>query len=178
MTVRAVRPGDAAAIAAIYTPFVRDSAVSFELDPPDAAEMRARIDGAAGVYPWLAVEVDGAVRGYSYAAAFKPRPAYRHTVETTVYIAADARRRGLGKMLYRALLDALAGQGYAQAIASISLPNMASIRLHERLGFTAVGIYRQVGFKHGAWHDVGVWQRALACPASPPDGPSDLTQPR
>jgi phosphinothricin acetyltransferase len=162
--VRAARAEDAAAIAAIYAPYVKASVISFETEAPDAAEMARRMaEGAA--YPWL-VACDGeALLGYAYAAAFRTRPAYRFSVETIVYVADGAHRRGIGLQLYRTLLPVLEVQGYAQAIAAITLPNEASIRLHERLGFRQVGTYERVGFKFREWRSVGLWQRAL-CPLS------------
>jgi phosphinothricin acetyltransferase len=172
MRPRAATPDDAAAIAEIYAPFVTGSAVSFETDPPDAAGMRARIQAGGGLYPWLVGEAeDGSVLGYAYAARFRDRPAYRFTVETSVYLRADATGRGFGRRLYGPLIETLEARGFTQAVASVTLPNAASVRLHERLGFERAGTYRQVGWKLGAWHDVGLWQRTLAPAATPPDGP-------
>ncbi|HLL32027.1 MAG TPA: GNAT family N-acetyltransferase, partial [Allosphingosinicella sp.] len=129
-------------------------------------------EAGGALYPWLAGEAeDGTLLGYAYAARFRDRPAYRFTVETSVYLRAGAAGRGLGRRLYEPLLAALEAQGFTQAIAAITLPNEASVRLHERLGFVSAGIYRQVGWKLGAWHDVGLWQRALAAPGTPPAEP-------
>jgi phosphinothricin acetyltransferase len=170
--IRAATPDDSAALAAIYAPYVRDSAVSFETEPPDAAAMRERMLAGGSLYPWLIGEdEEGAPLGYAYAAAFRTRAAYRFAVETSVYLRGDAQGRGLGRALYEPLLDGLEAQGFTQAIAAIALPNEASIRLHERLGFTQAGTYRQVGWKLGAWHDVGLWQRPLAPSATPPAEP-------
>ena len=172
MRVRAATPDDAAAIADIYAPYVTASVVSFETEPPDAGALRGRIESAAGLYPWLVAEAaDGTLLGYAYAAAFRTRPAYRFTVETTIYLREEACGRGLGARLYAPLLAILERQGFTQAIAAISLPNPASVRLHERLGFEAAGVYRQVGWKLGGWHDVGLWQRPLAPAATPPAEP-------
>lgn len=172
MRLRAATPDDAAALAEIYAPFVRGSAVSFETEPPGEAEMRARIEGGGALYPWLVGESDDrTVLGYAYAARFRDRPAYRFTVETSVYLRAEAAGRGLGRRLYERLLAMLEARGFTQAIAAITLPNPASVRLHERLGFERAGTYAQVGWKFGAWHDVGLWQRPLAVPASPPEEP-------
>jgi len=172
MRPRAATPDDAAAIAEIYAPFVRGSAVSFETDPPDEAAVRARIEAGGGLYPWLVGEdEDETILGYAYAARFRDRPAYRFTVETSVYLRAGAAGRGLGRRLYEPLLAMLEAQGFTQAIAAITLPNDASVRLHERLGFVLAGTYRQVGWKLGAWHDVGLWQKALARAATPPADP-------
>lgn len=172
MRLRAATQGDAAAIAEIYAPFVRGSAVSFETEPPDAEAMLARIESGGGLYPWLVGESDdGTLLGYAYAARFRDRPAYRFVVETSVYLRPEAAGRGLGRRLYEPLLATLEAQGFTQAIAAITLPNEASVRLHERLGFERAGTYRQVGWKFGAWHDVGLWQRALAPAGNGPGEP-------
>lgn len=174
MKLRAATPDDAAAIADIYAPFVTASAVSFETEPPDEAAMRARIEAGGALYPWLAAEEDGTILGYAYAARFRDRPAYRFAVETSVYLRAGASGRGLGRALYEPLLAMLEAQGFTQAIAAITLPNDASVRLHERLGFERAGTYRQVGWKLGEWHDVGLWQKALAAAGNPPAEPIAL----
>lgn len=166
MRIRAATPADAAAIAAIYAPYVTASVISFETEAPDAGEIARRMGEADGHYPWLVAEgEEGALLGYAYACAFRTRPAYRFSVETTVYVSGDAQRRGVGRALYAALLPVLEAQGYAQAIAAITLPNAASVTLHERLGFRQVGTYEKVGFKFREWRSVGLWQRAL-CPLS------------
>ena len=172
MKLRAATLRDAAAIAEIYAPFVAGSAVSFETEPPGEAAIRARIEAGGELYPWLVAEAeDKSLLGYAYAARFRDRPAYRFTVETSVYLRHDASGRGLGRRLYEPLLAMLVDQGFTQAIAAITLPNEASVRLHERLGFAPAGIYRQVGWKLGQWHDVGLWQRALAPATDPPEEP-------
>jgi L-amino acid N-acyltransferase YncA len=177
--VRAAEPADAAAIAAIYAPYVIGSVVSFETEAPDAAEIARRMAADAGTYPWLvACDDDGALLGYAYATAFRTRPAYRYTVETTVYVAGDAHKRGIGGALYGALLRMLEAQGFAQAIAAITLPNPASITLHERHGFRRIGAYEAVGFKQGGWHSVGLWQRALAPLTDTPAEPKPFTSAR
>ncbi|HEX8513142.1 MAG TPA: GNAT family N-acetyltransferase [Allosphingosinicella sp.] len=172
MKLRAATPDDAAAIAEIYAPFVTGSCVSFETEPPDGAAMRARMEAGGGLYPWLVGEAeDGRLLGYAYAARFRERPAYRFAVETSVYLRAGAGGRGFGRRLYEPLLAILGAQGFTQAIAAITLPNEASVRLHERLGFEPAGTYREVGWKFGAWHDVALWQRALANAGTPPAEP-------
>jgi L-amino acid N-acyltransferase YncA len=173
MRLRPATPADAAAIAEIYAPFVTGSAVSFETEAPDADAMRTRIQAGGGLYPWIAAEAgDGTLLGYAYAARFRERPAYRFTVETSVYLRSGEAGRGLGRQLYSPLLAILEAQGFTQAIAAITLPNPASVALHERLGFASAGSYRGVGWKLGAWHDVGLWQRALAQAAEPPAEPA------
>jgi phosphinothricin acetyltransferase len=166
--VRFATAADAAAAAALYAPYVNASIVSFETDAPDEAEMRRRIESGGSFYPWLVAEVGGGMAGYASASAFRPRAAYRYTVETSVYLSAEHCGRGIGRALYARLLALLERQGFAQAIAAISLPNEPSVRLHEALGFQPAGVYRQVGWKCGGWHDVGLWQRALAPAAIPP----------
>lgn len=156
--VRDATVEDAAACAALYAPYVRDTAISFELEPPTAQEMAARI---AAAHVWLVAEEDCDVVGYAYAGEFKSRPAYARTCEVTVYLAQAATGRGGGRALYAELLPRLAACGFRVAIAIIALPNAASEGLHRSLGFETVGVLRGVGFKHGAWHDVAYAQRTL-----------------
>lgn len=172
MKLRAATPADAAALAGIYAPFVTASAVSFETEPPDAEAMRTRIEAGGDLYPWIVAEADDeSLLGYAYAAAFRARPAYRFAVETSIYLRPDAAGRGLGRLLYGPLIATLEAQGFTQAIAAITLPNPASVALHERLGFAPAGAYRQVGWKLGAWRDVGLWQRRLAVAGESPGEP-------
>jgi phosphinothricin acetyltransferase len=151
---------DAAAIAAIYAPYVEDTRISFEEVAPGAAEMAMRMSNP--LYPWLVAEQDGQVAGFANSSAFRTRPAYRWSVEVGIYVASDAKRCGLGRALFRTLLDLLTAQGFVSAIGAIALPNEASVGFHEALGFIHTGTYRQVGFKLGEWADVGLWQRDLA----------------
>jgi phosphinothricin acetyltransferase len=178
--IRAARAEDADAIAAIYAPHVTEGAASFVERAPTADEMRARIAKLEGRFPWLVAEEDGGLLGYAYADRFRDRTAYRWAVETTVYVADGAQRRGVGRLLYARLLDSLRAQGFTQAIAAISLPNDASVKLHELAGFRRAGVYRQVGWKLGRWVDVGLWQAQLAEPGHPPAEPrafAELDQP-
>jgi L-amino acid N-acyltransferase YncA len=172
IAIRPAQPGDAAAIAAIYAPFVLSGTVSFESEAPDARAMRNRMTASDGLYPWLvATNGDGetgGVVGYAYAGRFRDRPAYHWTTETSIYLAGDAQQRGVGRLLYEALLDTLRAQGFVHAIGAIALPNDASIKLHEQVGFRRAGVIREAGFKFGRWIDVGFWQRELAEAASPP----------
>lgn len=172
--VRDAEAADAAACAEVYAPFVRDTAVSFETEPPDAAELARRIATARRTYAWLVAEVDGAVSGYAYATAYRARAAYRWTCETSVYLGPGSRGRGLGRALYEALLGRVADRGYRTAVAAMTLPNPASAGLHAALGFTEVGVLPRVGWKHGRWHDVALFSRGLgAAPygADQPPGP-------
>jgi phosphinothricin acetyltransferase len=168
LKIRTATPDDAAAVAAIYAPVVQHTAISFETEPPDAAEMRGRIEKTLASLPWLVAEdAAGTVCGYAYASKHRERAAYQWSVDTTVYVREDQRGRGVGRALYGALLPLLTDLGYAQAFAGIALPNAGSVGLHEAVGFQPLGVYRHVGFKHGAWRDVGWWQKTLATPAQP-----------
>jgi L-amino acid N-acyltransferase YncA len=163
MRLRIATPDDAAAIATIYAPVVTDTAISFELEPPTADQMRRRLIGTLGRLPWL-VSLDemGLVSGYAYAGAHRERPAYQWSVDTTIYVHAASRGRGVGRGLYEALMAELTKLGYAQAFAGIALPNAASVGLHEAVGFKHIGVYEKVGFKLGAWRDVGWWGKTLS----------------
>jgi len=171
LKIRTATADDAAAVAAIYDPIVQHTAISFETEPPGEAGMRERIDKTLASLPWLVAEdAAGAVCGYAYASRHKERAAYQWSVDTTVYMREDMRGRGAGRLLYGRLLPLLAELGYCQAFAGIALPNAGSVGLHEAMGFEALGVYRNVGFKNGAWHDVGWWQkrlRALEVPTTP-----------
>jgi L-amino acid N-acyltransferase YncA len=153
---------DAAACAAIYAPHVEGSAVSFEERVPDAAEMAARIERYGASHAWLVAEREGKVVGYAYATAFNERPAYRWSAGVSVYVGGGARGQGVGRALYAALFDRLRERGFRMACAGITLPNAASEALHERLGFELVGVNREIGWKEGAWRDVGWYQLELA----------------
>ena len=153
---------DAAACAAIYAPFVTDSWISFELEAPDAAEMARRIADHGASHAWLVAEVDGAVAGYAYGSPHRTRAAYASSCDVAVYVDPAHGRQGIGRALYAELLPMLADRGFHAAFAGVALPNDASIGLHEAMGFTPVGIYREVGWKMGGWRDVGWWQRLLS----------------
>lgn len=172
MTLRSATPDDADAIAAIYGPIVANTTISFELEPPSVEEMRSRIVATLPRLPWL-VSVDdaGRVDGYVYASRHRERAAYQWSVDTTAYVREDSRGQGVGRRLYEDLFRRLVEQGYYQAFAGIALPNEASIALHEALGFQPLGVYRKVGFKKGAWRDVGWWQKELQPPGREPQVP-------
>ena len=173
-TIRMATEDDAAGVQAIYAPIVRTTAISFELEPPTVSDMRRRIVETLQGWPWLVCEQRGAVLGYVYASLYRVRFAYQWSVDVTVYIGEQHRRCGVGRALYTALFRLLTLQGFYNAYAGITLPNVGSVALHESLGFEPVGVYRSVGFKLGSWHDVGWWQLALQPRALPPDPPSDL----
>jgi L-amino acid N-acyltransferase YncA len=162
---------DAPAIAAIYAPYVRDSIVSFETDPPGAAEIAARVDRIGRQYPWLTASAGGRIVGYAYACENRSRLAYRWSVDAAVYVDPSAQGRGVGRALYQRLFELLRAQGYVNAFAGIALPNAASVKLHEAMRFTLIGVYRNVGYKLGAWRDVGWWQLALRAPPQTPVEP-------
>ena len=160
--IRVADEGDAPAIAEIYAPAITDAVISFELTPPDAREMSRRILAIQRQYPWLVYEESRTVLGYVYASVHNERAAYRWSVDVTAYIRHDAHRRGIGRALYTALFEILVLQGYRTACAGITLPNTASVQMHAAMGFKPVGVYHDVGFKFGKWHDVGWYERSLA----------------
>jgi phosphinothricin acetyltransferase len=160
--IRAATAADAAACAAIYRPFVTDNWVSFEIEPPDEAEMAARIAAHGASHAWLvALGENGTLLGYAYGSPHRSRAAYATSCDVAVYVDPARARRGIGRALYGALLPLLRERGGHAAFAGIALPNDASIALHEAMGFAPLGVYREVGWKMGGWRDVGWWQRLL-----------------
>lgn len=158
--IRTATAADADAVARIYNHYVKVSTISFEEQPVPPAEMAQRIDEVLQArLPWLLAEEQGQVAGYAYAGRWKGRCAYRHSVETSVYLDPSFARRGIGTRLYQALLAQLRERSIHVVIAGIALPNAASVGLHERLGFEKVAHFREVGYKFGQWLDVGYWQR-------------------
>jgi phosphinothricin acetyltransferase len=167
-TIRLATPDDAEQVQSIYVPYCL-TPISFELEPPAIDEMRRRLEKVLGQYPWLVYEDGGEILGYVYATQHRERAAYRWSVDTTVYVRQTRQRRGVGRALYASLLALLPLQGYVNAYAGVTLPNPASVGLHEAMGFRPVGVYEQVGFKCGRWHDVAWFQRLLQPrPAEPP----------
>lgn len=160
LTVRPAEARDAPGCAAIYAPFVRDTWVSFETEPPGDGEMARRIADYGASHAWLVAEGAGRIAGYAYASPHRARAAYASSCDVTIYVDPACARRGVGRTLYTTLLRQLEHRFHA-AFAGIALPNAASIGLHEAMGFTLVGIYHEVGWKQGAWRDVGWWQRLL-----------------
>jgi phosphinothricin acetyltransferase len=169
--IRLAVPADAAGIAEIYRPIVESTFISFEVQPPGAEEMGRRIAATLEEHPWLVCVHRGAIAGYAYASRHRTRAAYQWSVDTSAYVHADYRRRGVGRALYESLFPILIAQGFVNAYAGIALPNPASVGLHEAVGFRPVGVYRNVGYKLGAWHDVGWWERSLQEPAELPEPP-------
>lgn len=169
-TIRPATPADAEACAKIYEPYVRETVISFETDPPTTAEMARRIDAATRAHAWLVLETDGEVTGYAYATEHRTRAAYRWACDVSIYLDRDRRGNGAGKALYAALLPILKERGYRRALAGIALPNEASIGLHRSFGFTDVGVYRRIGWKLDAWHDVA-WMQLDLDPEEQPTTP-------
>lgn len=166
--IRPVTPDDAAAIVEIYAPIVRDTIMSFEVEPPTVDEMRGRIAGTIALYPWLVFD-RGRVDGYAYAGPHRLRYGYRPSVEVSAYVREDARGRGIARSLYRALFSILEAQGFHRAFAGVGLPNDASNALHRSCGFEPVGVFRAVGYKLGKWVDTMWWQRDLNRSEAPPE---------
>ena len=173
MTIRSAEPErDSAACAAIYAPHVEASPTSFEAEAPGPEEMAERIERIGATHPWLVAERNGEVAGFAYACEHRSRAAYRWAVDVSVYVGEADRRRGLGKDLYEDLFRRLRAQRFRVACAGVTLPNEASVALHEGLGFVPVGVYRRIGWKQGAWRDVGWWQLDLSPDADdPPEEP-------
>ncbi len=173
--IRLAQIEDAEQISAIYSRYVLETPVSFESVPPSSVEMAARIAQILEMYPWLVYEIDGVIAGYAYASQHRARHHYQWSVDVTVYIQDQFQRQGIGRALYSPLLAILPLQGYVSAYAGITLPNAASVGLHESMGFKPVGVYENVGHKLGRWHNVGWWQRPLAAPMGAPQNPLELS---
>jgi len=159
--IRPVRPPDSPEICALYNYYVRGTTVTFEEDPVSPGEMKRRIGEITERFPWFVYEQDGTVVGFAYAGPWKGRSAYRYTVESTVYVHKDFLGRGIGSSLYQRLIMDLREQGLHSVLGCIALPNPASQALHEKVGFTQVAHFTQVGFKFGSWLDVGYWELVL-----------------
>lgn len=178
LVIRQAAAADAASVALIYNHYVTETTATFETEPVHPAVMADRIKQCRGSgLPWLLAEQDGSVLGYAYAMQWKPRRAYRHACETTIYMRDEQVGRGIGTRLYAALLERLETLGCHTAIGGIALPNPASVALHEALGFEKTAHFREVGFKLNRWVDVGYWQKMFgrdqsgsAVPASDADG--------
>jgi phosphinothricin acetyltransferase len=155
--VRRATENDAEDILEIYAPYVRKTCISFEMDTPTIAEMKDRIARVSMLYPWLVCETSSRVSGYAYASKHRERAAYQWSVDVSIYLADEYHGMGIGTRLYTALFMLLRDQGFYNAYAGITLPNPASIALHQKMGFKKIGVYQNVGFKNDAWHDVGWW---------------------
>ena len=158
MNIRKVEPADAAQIAEIYNYYILNTHHTFETEPLSADEMGERIAETSENYPFLVAEVDGEIQGYVYAAQFKLRQAYKHSVEVSIYVRNQAKQKGIGSELYREFLEELQETDVHALMAGISLPNDASVRFHEKLGYEKVAHFKEVGYKLGRWVDVGFWE--------------------
>jgi L-amino acid N-acyltransferase YncA len=158
--IRPLGDHDLEAVAAIYAHYVEHTSITFDLEAPSAGEWGRRLAGRQDL-PWLACEADGEVVGFAYGGRFRPKEAYRPTVETTIYLRDGHARRGLGRRLCTELLAQLTAGGFHSAVAGITLPNDPSVALHEALGYERVGLFSEVGHKFGRWHDVGFWMTRL-----------------
>jgi L-amino acid N-acyltransferase YncA len=174
--IRGATEKDAAAIAAIYAPYCDAKAVSFEVVAPTPDEMAKRISTTTMQWPWLVLEQDGAVAGYAYASRHRDRAAYQWAVDTAVYVGEGHRGRGMGRALYTALFELLRLQGYFKACGGITLPNPASVGLHEAVGFKLVGVYRGIGYKLGSWHDVAWYELVLQPERGNPPPPKPISE--
>jgi L-amino acid N-acyltransferase YncA len=173
--IRLASTDDAAGILAIYAPYCESTNVTFEIAAPTHEQMSERIAKVSQAYPWLVAETENGVAGYVYATRFRERAGYRWTTEVAVYVDTGKQRRGLGRALYTSLFSILRAQGYAKAIAGITMPNSASVRLHESLGFVRTGTFYGVGFKDGNWLDVGWWQLELQPETKSPAEPQPFS---
>lgn len=174
--IRLAAPDDAGRLVAIYGPYCTGGLATFEVEAPSVDEMAERIRTTITTYPWLAAVDDatGGVVGYAYAGRHRERVGYRWSVDVAVYLAPGSTGRGIGRRLYEQLLAILEAQGFHRAHAGIALPNDASVALHRAVGFEPIGVYREVGFKHGGWLDVQWWSRPLAAATTMPAEPIPL----
>jgi L-amino acid N-acyltransferase YncA len=166
--IRPASDADATALLAIYAPFVEHTTISFEATPPSVEEFAARIRSSQSGWAWLVAERDEGLLGYAYATSHRARAAYRWSVEVSAYVEPRFQRMGVASALYAALFEALVARGYCNAFAGVALPNDASIALHRRVGFEPIGVFRSIGWKFAAWHDVAWFQRRLR------DGPPEF----
>jgi L-amino acid N-acyltransferase YncA len=172
--IRLATEADSAVVQAIYAPIVESTIISFEIDVPTVEEIRERIRAKVGHLPWLVCEYENQVTGYVYAGKHRERAGYQWSVDVSAYVSDQFRRAGIARALYTSLFEILKLQGFYNAYAGIALPNNASIGLHTALGFQPVGVYRHVGYKLGAWHDVSWLYLTLLPPADNPIPPVDL----
>ncbi len=160
-TIRLAHEGDAQRCLSIYAPIVRETPISFEIEPPSEEEFRQRIVSILQQMPWLVCEINGELLGYAYASTYRQRAAFQWCVESSIYVSGAHRRKGVAKALYTSLIRVLQLQGFYNVYAGITLPNPASVALHEAVGFLPLGVYPDVGYKLGRWHDLGWWHLSL-----------------
>ena len=161
MNIRQANTADSSRLLQIYRPIVENTTTSFELVAPNEEQFAKRISSAIASHDWLVMEDGEELCGYAYATTHRAREAYKHAVETSVYVNSNYQRSGVGKKLYEALFESLQSRVFHNAYAGIALPNAPSLALHESVGFEPIGVFRDIGYKHGAWHDVSWWQRAI-----------------
>lgn len=171
-TIRQADPADAQRCREIYRPYVEDTALTFETAVPTVDDFTTRITAAIETHAWLILERGSETVGYASSRKFDERAAYRWSCETGLYLTADSHGSGGGRLLYTALLDALTARGYRVAVGRIVVPNEASVKLHERLGFTPVGTLHSIGWKLDAWHDVVLMEKVLGDLTAPPVEPT------
>jgi phosphinothricin acetyltransferase len=172
--IRTASPSDSGDIVRIYAPYVTNTAITFDEEVPTVAMMSGKIRDTLAKHPFLVAELGERVVGYAYASEFRPRASFRWSVETTVYVSRDSQRQGVGRALYNVLLSTLTRQGFVTAYGVITLPGVASVALHESFGFARIAVFHAVGFKLGAWHDVGFWERRLNTATNRPTEPGVL----
>ena len=160
-TIREAVPGDAPALLDIYAPYIRDTVITFEYDVPTAEKFAARIEETAALHPYLVCERDGQIIGYAYAHRIRERAAYDWAAELSIYLAPEAHGQGVGTALYRCLIDLLEQQRLRILYGCVTLPNEKSQKLHEKLGFSLVGVWHGSGWKFDGWHDVGWFEKRL-----------------
>ncbi len=176
MTIRFATPDDAPAILAIYAPYILNTTITFEYEVPAVAEFAARIQTIQRQLPYLVAELNGQMLGYAYASKHRDRPAYQWSVETSVYIHPDAHRQGIARHLYTLLFEFLRRQGYYNAYAGITSPNLKSETFHQSMGFEYIGTYANIGYKMGDWHNVSWYQLALQSHQINPANPLPVSQ--
>ena len=174
--IRWARPDDAQQCLAIYHYYVEHTAISFEEGAPTVEQMAQRIGATTAIYPWLVYEHNQQIQGYAYASQFRPRPAYRWSVEVTIYLNDESKGSGIAVSLYRQLFTCLIEFGYFNALAVITEPNPKSERFHQKLGFEKIGTFKSIGYKLGQWNDIGWWQKQLQPMMVNPDMPTVNTK--
>jgi L-amino acid N-acyltransferase YncA len=159
--IRRASAADAAAISKIYNAYILDTIVTFETAPLEVSDLKQRLEEKLVGHDWIVAELNQQIVGYAYYGSFRPRAAYHHTVESTIYLSEENQGKGLGKTLYSALIRSAHEKGFREVIGVIALPNPASVALHKSLGFQEAGLLRGVGCKFGQYLDVSLWQRSL-----------------
>lgn len=171
LLIRLANTSDCAAILDIYAHYVQHTSITFEYDVPSVSEMEKRMLSAMSKYPYLVAEVNGKIAGYAYATDFRYRSAYQWSPECTIYLHHEEKGKGTGYKLYTALFDALRLQGYYNVFGGVALPNEGSVALHRKCGFREIGLYENIGYKHGQWHSTLWFQLVLQPHADAPAPP-------